>query len=330
MDRDELDLFERSLRAVTINATGVELDEELDEVGWPDAMRSEPAPAISLLFEAQGEAGSTSSALDLVLAHGLGLESAGPLAVVLPPAGAWDPPGRLDGDGLHVRGLATAALPDGPTAEVVATVAPDGDDHEGTAPVEVVVTVETSELELRAVEGVDPRLGLWRVSADDVGPVAPLRPVPTSWNDGVALARLALAHELVGASRTMLAMAREHALERVQFGVPIASFQAVRHRLAETLVAVETAHAAADAAWLDLSPTSALIAKATAGRESRVAMKHCQQVLAGIGFTTEHDLHHFVRRALILDSLFGTARTLTRRLGAELVASRRLPPLLPL
>jgi hypothetical protein len=338
MDRDERELFERSIRAATSAANGAQLDERLVELGWPEALSTDPATAISVLFEVQGEAGSTSSALDRVLAHGLGLavDPGRPASIVLPPVGTWEPPGHLGADGLRVRGLATAAL--GPLAgstqveavEVVAVVATDpgtvGLEGEGT----VVVTVAPSELDVRPIEGVDPGMGLLEVRADGARPIGPPRSVPSSWSGGVTLARLALAHELVGVSRTMLRLAREHAVDRVQFGVPIASFQAVRHRLAETLVAVETAAAAAEGAWLDLTPTSALVAKAVAGREARVAMKHCQQVLAGIGFTTEHDLHLYVRRALLLDALLGTSKQLTRLLGAELVATRRLPPLLPL
>ena len=109
-----------------------------------------------------------------------------------------------------------------------------------------------------------------------------------------------------------------------------AAFQAVRHRLADTLVAVEAADAALDAAWEDASPQAAAMAKALAGRGARTAARHCQQVLAGIGFTTEHDLHRYLRRVLLLDQLVGAGRTLTADLGHELLASRQLPPLPPL
>ena len=67
-----------------------------------------------------------------------------------------------------------------------------------------------------------------------------------------------------------------------------------------------------------------------AGRGALTAARHCQQVLAGIGFTTEHPLHHHTRRARVLDQLLGDTRTLTRRLGDDLVATRTLPALLPL
>jgi alkylation response protein AidB-like acyl-CoA dehydrogenase len=128
----------------------------------------------------------------------------------------------------------------------------------------------------------------------------------------------------------MLDLARTHALERMQFGQPIAAFQAVRHRLAEALVAIETAAAMLDAAWLEPTPQTSAMAKAVAGRSARTVAKHCQQVLAGIGFTTEHSFHRYLRRILVLDELFGSARTLTRSLGEEVLESGQLPPLLKL
>ena len=142
--------------------------------------------------------------------------------------------------------------------------------------------------------------------------------------------QLALTHELIGASRAMLALARDHAVERIQFDQPIARFQAVRHRLADAFVAVESAATAVDAAWDDGSPLAAATAKAIAGRSARLVARHCQQVLAGIGFTTEHPLHRYVRRVLVLDSLFGDARSLTRAVGDELLRTRQLPPMLAL
>ena len=88
----------------------------------------------------------------------------------------------------------------------------------------------------------------------------------------------------------MLALARQHALDRVQFGKPIASFQAVRHRLAETLVAIEGAEATLSLPGTDNPDLTALLAKAAAGKAALTAARHCQQVLGGIGFTAEHDL----------------------------------------
>ncbi len=72
------------------------------------------------------------------------------------------------------------------------------------------------------------------------------------------------------------------------------------------------------------------MAKALAGRAARTAARHCHQVLAGIGFTAEHEFHRSVRRVLVLDELFGTAHALTLDLGRQLLATRQLPPLSPL
>ncbi len=144
------------------------------------------------------------------------------------------------------------------------------------------------------------------------------------------LQRLAVAHELVGAARAMLELARTHALEREQFGQPIATFQAVRHRLADALIAIETSVAMVGAAWDDGSAETAAMAKAVAGRSAKTVALHCQQVLAGIGFTAEHRFHLYFKRVLVLDQLLGTSRTLTRELGEQLISSRALPAPIPL
>lgn len=310
----ELDLFERSLQHATNAHTGAALDAALAELGWRDALSVDPRAAVSRLFELQGAANVTSSALDHVLAHALGRDGR---AVVLPPMARRVAPGALDGARLAVHGVATAALGEHQTVLVVARA---GDGH-------IAVEVEATSLPARPIEGIDPALGLVEVTGEvdgtqEVGSV--------DWQAAVALGQLALGHELVGASRRMLELAREHALDRVQFGQPIARFQAVRHRLAETLVAIEAADAVLAAAWLDQTPETAAMAKASGGRGARAAARHCQQVLAGIGFTTEHPLHRYVRRVLVLEQLLGATRGLTRELGDDILEHRRLPALLPL
>lgn len=143
----------------------------------------------------------------------------------------------------------------------------------------------------------------------------------------VGAGRHALGWWLVGASRTMLSLARRHAVDRVQFGRPVASFQAVRHQLAETLVAVEGAEATLLAAAAEPDELSFMLAKAAAGHAALTAARHCQQVLGGIGFTAEHDLHRHIKRALLLDGLLGSSRELTREAGAVLRAKGFAPRL---
>lgn len=133
--------------------------------------------------------------------------------------------------------------------------------------------------------------------------------------------RRALGWWLVGAGRAMLALARRHALDRVQFGRHISSFQAIRHRLAETLVAIQGAEATLHVATHsdDHDGLASLLAKAAAGQAALTAARHCQQVLGGVGFTAEHALHHHVKRSLTLDGLLGNTRELTRDAGKALV-----------
>jgi alkylation response protein AidB-like acyl-CoA dehydrogenase len=155
----------------------------------------------------------------------------------------------------------------------------------------------------------------------------PLRREEEGYPIRLAEARLAVGWWLIGASRAMLTLARQHALDRVQFGKPIAGFQAIRHKLAETLVAIEGAEAALGLPIDDSPDLTALLAKAAAGKAALAAAKHCQQVLGGIGFTEEHDLQHHVKRVLVLDGLLGSSRELTRRAGAGLRARGSVPRL---
>ena len=322
MDVTEVELFERSVRDATERHTADRLDVALAELGWPDALADDPHTAVSILFPVLGAANATSSALDQVVATGLGLRPQTTDAVVLPRPGTWTPPGDVAGDRLSVRGLGTRAMTRADTAVVMATS--DGD---GTS---TIAIVSVSDLRLRPVEGMDPDYGLVEVTADGIG-CASRTDAPTStWRDAVALTQLAVTYEILGAARTMLALAREHALDRVQYGRPISRFQAVRHRLADTLVAIESAAAAVDAARQAASPELSVIAKSLAGRAALTAARHSQQVLAGIGFTAEHPFHLYLRRVLLLDQLFGSAHLLTIELGDELLRSRRLPALLPL
>ena len=327
MEDDERELFERSLRGAA--AGGAELDAALEDLGWSEALASDPRAAVSLLFGILGEANASSSALGTLFAHALGLgalDGAGGgvlprgvgAAVVLPAVGRADPPGSLRGGTVEVDGL--SCVEPGPEGLVVVCAHGTGS---------AAVAVPAASLRRQPVRGVDPDLGLatvtGRAPAGDGLDLA-----PGAWDSAVALGRLALAHQLVGAASAMLDLARRHALDRVQFGQPVASYQAVRHRLADTLVAVELARALLDAAWLEGTPTAAAMAKATAGRQARTAGRHCQQVLAGIGFTTEHPLHRYVYRTLALDALLGATCSLTRQLGARVLETGTLPPLPPL
>jgi alkylation response protein AidB-like acyl-CoA dehydrogenase len=323
MDATEVELFERSVRQVAADHTADGLDAALAELGWPDALSDDPYTAVSILFPVQGAANATSSALDQVVATGLGL---GPLttgAAVLPRLGTATVPGVADDDGgVSVHGLGTRALTRAHTAVVAATR-----DAGGSC---TVATVATADLRLEPIRGMDPDVDLVAVTGDGVGSGSRADAPASAWRTTVVLARLATSYEMLGAARAMLALARQHALDRIQYGGPISRFQAVRHRLADTLVAIEAAEAVVDATRQAPSPELAVTAKSLAGGSALTAARHCQQVLAGIGFTAEHAFHRYFRRVLLLDQLFGSAHALTAELGEALLRSRTLPAPLPL
>lgn len=122
---------------------------------------------------------------------------------------------------------------------------------------------------------------------------------------------VAYAAEMLGASERMLEVATEYAKTREQFGRAIGSFQAVKHRLADMLVDVEGMRSAAYyAAWAvdagaDDATVAASVAKAWCGEASQRVLESALQVHGGIGFTWEHDLHLYLKRAHLDRTLFG-------------------------
>ncbi|MEQ6900718.1 acyl-CoA dehydrogenase [Nocardioides sp. YIM 152588] len=185
-----------------------------------------------------------------------------------------------------------------------------------------------------AAGGVEPALGVdlsarHAAVAPDAGSVEGLDP---RWRrTAVTLA----AAEAAGVARWCLETAVDYAKVREQFGRRIGSFQAIKHLCAQML---ETAEAVTAAAW-DAAAAADPSAGADGGEEQwsfavdvaqavcfdgavRVA-KDCIQVLGGIGFTYEHDAHLYLRRALTLRALVGSADAAAERLTAAAVAGVR-------
>ena len=88
--------------------------------------------------------------------------------------------------------------------------------------------------------------------------------------------------------------------------------------------------AAQQAAREESNSDTAALAKALAGRSARTVATHCQQVLAGIGFTTEHSFHRFLKRTIALEGLFGSSDEIVLDIGRQLLAKRRVPTLIEL
>ena len=128
-------------------------------------------------------------------------------------------------------------------------------------------------------------------------------------------ATVATALEIVGTAQTIFDVTLEYAKQREQFGVPIGSFQAIKHKFADMIVLLERARATGYFAALTIaeddprrtSATSA--AKAAAGDCERVLAKEGIQIHGGIGYTWEHDMHLYVKRAKSLEPLFGSSNT---------------------
>ena len=130
-------------------------------------------------------------------------------------------------------------------------------------------------------------------------------------SDMLDLAVIALAAEQVGGAQRVLDMAVAYAKTRVQFGKPIGSFQAIKHKCADMLLGVESAKSAAQyASWAaaessDEVPAVASLAKAYCSEVYLHAASENIQVHGGIGFTWEHPAHLYFKRAKTSELLFG-------------------------
>jgi hypothetical protein len=125
-------------------------------------------------------------------------------------------------------------------------------------------------------------------------------------------AHVSLAAEMVGTARRIFDMTLAYAKERNQFDRPIGSFQAIQHKLADMSLALERATSAVQygAMTVDAAAPDATIAchaaKAAAGEAARRILKDGAQIHGGIGYTWEHDLHLYLRRATADEYLLGT------------------------
>jgi hypothetical protein len=187
--------------------------------------------------------------------------------------------------------------------------------------------------------------GLWMVDPGSLDakaierPLDPMTPLHQvrSLPQGVqvaspdAVARLSLegtvlsAALLLGIAAATTDMATEYAKQRVQFDKPIGAFQAVKHLVADMFVRGEVARAAVYAAGVTLddpvvgSPArAASAAKVTAGSAALANCKSCIQVHGGMGFTWEVDVHRYLKRAWLLDTVFGSIDDHAEELAALL------------
>ncbi|TFV59969.1 acyl-CoA dehydrogenase [Mycobacterium sp. PS03-16] len=132
-------------------------------------------------------------------------------------------------------------------------------------------------------------------------------------------AALLLAAEQIGAATRCLELTVEYTKDRVQFGRPIGSFQALKHRMADLYVKVQSAKAVVDEALGDPTPVSAAMARFSACEAFTAVAAEAVQMHGGIAITWEHDIQLYFKRAHGSAQLFGPPREQLRRLESQVL-----------
>jgi alkylation response protein AidB-like acyl-CoA dehydrogenase len=200
-----------------------------------------------------------------------------------------------------------------PNAEPTKTFVLEADRVRHVAVVEpgpAVVIVERPGERLRAVETLDPSRRVFDLDARELA--GPRHPIDAGRLQAVLdTAHVAIAAEMTGTAHRIFDMAVAYAKVRHQFDRPIGSFQAIQHKLADMALALERAVAAVQYAAMTVDAADAdrtracHVAKAAAGEAARRIVKDGIQIHGGIGYTWEHDLHLYLRRAIADEYLLG-------------------------
>ncbi|MEV0153759.1 acyl-CoA dehydrogenase [Micromonospora sp. NPDC050686] len=197
-------------------------------------------------------------------------------------------------------------------ADVLLDVAGDG----------TVTLHRSEEVEVESLEAVDPLRPVARVRTRGPGTVLGVAPELAARVRTLAVAGAAC--QLAGAARRLLDLTVEYVSVRQQFGRPVGSFQAVKHKIADVAVGVDMAEAAAlsalDAIDNPDAAHRAAAAKAYAGQAADRANVEALQLHGGIGFTWEYHLHFWLKRVMSLTAAYGTTTAHRRSLATDLLA----------
>jgi alkylation response protein AidB-like acyl-CoA dehydrogenase len=319
---------------------------QIVELGWPALTIPETAGGLGM---GAVELAVVVEELGRVLAPGPFLPTVTQFSPVVAEAGSPDQQQRFLGAVAAGELTGTLALVERSGSvdvdHITATAAPDGDgvvlDGAKEAVVQASAADEIVVIARTPGTGGDEGVGAFVVSRADVrlDPVDTLdasRPVARVALDGVRIGRdrvlgepgpttaaairravdvavTALAVETVGAAQSIFDITLAYAKQREQFGAPIGSFQAIKHKFADMLVALERARATSYFAALTIAEDderralAASTAKAAAGDCAALLAKEGIQIHGGIGYTWEHDMHLYVRRVKSSSLLFGNA-----------------------
>jgi alkylation response protein AidB-like acyl-CoA dehydrogenase len=245
----------------------------------------------------------------------LGPVAAGTMVGTLALAGAdgrWDAAAPAvgatrAGEGWELHGTASFVI-DGDRADEIAVLAETDDGPQ-------LFVVPAASVVARRTPSFDATLHVADVTFDGATVGDDRRLADTSVTSGfdraIDEAVTGIAAVMVGACQRVLDMVIAYVSEREQFGVPIGSFQAVKHKVVDMYMAVERARALTQFAALtiaeddDRRTMAASMAKAGAGDAQQIVFQHGIQLYGGIGFTWENDVHLYLRRAKAGELLFG-------------------------
>lgn len=245
-------------------------------------------------------------------------------AVVLEELGRALVPTPLFGTTLAEFGLLASETVDSDTLEqlasgsLIGTVVFDADYVVNGDIAEVVLALDDgqvtrwSEVTADPLISLDPTRRLARLTAATTSVLGP--------DPGLAdVAAVLLAAEQIGAATRCLELTVEYTKQRVQFGRPIGSFQALKHRMADLYVGVETARTVVDEAVLSLTPVNAARARLAASEAFCTVAGEAVQLHGGIAITWEHDMQLYFKRAHSTAQLLGPPRDQLRRLESEVL-----------
>lgn len=251
----------------------------------------------------------------------------GDAAVVLQELGRALVPSPLLGTTLAELALLAAPEPDTATLEALAeggsigALVLDADYVVNGDIADVVVAAADGQLSrwtrftAQPVATMDPTRRLARVQPEAGADITALGPDP-----GLAdRAAVLLAAEQIGAAERCLDLTVEYAKSRVQFGRPIGSFQALKHRMADLYVALSAARAVVVDACDDPTPTNAATARLAASEVLCSVASEGIQLHGGIAITWEHDMHLYFKRAHGSSHLLLSSRELLAQLESEVL-----------
>ena len=304
--------------------------DQLVELGWPGVIVPEESDGLGLgaielvvIAEEMGYAlapspwFSTTCAALLLVAAGTEEQRSrwlGPLArgeargtvAVWDEHSGWAPDhSEVEPDSSGKLSCVKIAVPDAASADFLIVSGADGHHY--------LVERSADGVSIAPEEAIDPTRKLFRVELSGA-PAEPLEVAPDAVAAAYSTIVTLLAAENVGAGQRAMEMAVAYAKDRAQFDRPIGAYQAVSHRCAQMLLEVEGSRSLCYwAGWAlanepETAPRAASMAKAYAGDAGFRVAASALQVHGGIGFTYEHDLHFFLKRAHANAHAFGDSR----------------------